>query len=50
MGEGRNMYRVLVERPEGKQSLERPRHRWEDGIRMYLTEMGGGGRDSPGSG
>jgi hypothetical protein len=28
MGEGRNVYRVLVENPEGKRPLERPRCRW----------------------
>jgi hypothetical protein len=28
MGEGRNVYRVLVVKPEGKKLLERPRHRW----------------------
>jgi hypothetical protein len=39
MGEGRNVYRVLVGKPEGKRSLERPRHRWEDGIKMDLREM-----------
>jgi hypothetical protein len=31
MGEGRNVYRVLVGKPEGKRPLERPRRRWEDG-------------------
>jgi hypothetical protein len=51
MGEGRNMYRVLVGKPEGKRRLERPRRRWEDGIKMDLREIGcGGGVDSPGSG
>ena len=28
-------YGVLVEKPEGKRPLERPRHRWEDNIKMY---------------
>jgi hypothetical protein len=28
MGEGRNVYRVLVGKPEGKRPLERPRRRW----------------------
>jgi hypothetical protein len=51
MGEGRNLYRVLVGKPEGKRSLERPRRRSEDGIRMDLREIGwGGGVDSSGSG
>jgi hypothetical protein len=42
MGEGRNVYRVLVGKPEGKRLLERPRRRWEDGIKMDLREIGGG--------
>ena len=36
MGERRDVYRVLVGKPEGKRPLGRPRHRWEDNIRMYL--------------
>jgi hypothetical protein len=40
MGEGRNVYRVLVGKPEGKRPLGRPRRRWEDGIRMDLEEIG----------
>jgi hypothetical protein len=39
MGEGRDVYRVLVGRPEGKSPLERPRHRWEDNIQMDLKEI-----------
>jgi hypothetical protein len=50
MGEGRNVYSVLVGKPEGKRPLERPRRRWEDGIKMDLREIGWGGVDSPGSG
>jgi hypothetical protein len=51
MGEGRNLYRVLVGKPEGKRPLGRPRRRWEDGIRMDLEEIGWGcGVDSTGSG
>jgi hypothetical protein len=42
IGEGRNMYRVLVGKPEGKRPLERPRHRWENGIRIGLREIGWG--------
>jgi hypothetical protein len=33
------------EKPEGKRPLERPRRRWEDGIRMDLRETGLGGVD-----
>jgi hypothetical protein len=43
MGEGKNVYRNLVEKPEGKRPLERPRRRWEDGIKMDLREIGCGG-------
>jgi hypothetical protein len=53
MGEGRNVYRVLVGKPERKRPLGRPRRRSEDGIRMDLRESGWGGGcgvDSPGSG
>jgi hypothetical protein len=40
MGEGRGAYRVLVGRPKGKRPLGRPRHRWEDNIKMDLRETG----------
>jgi hypothetical protein len=43
MGEGRNMYRILVGKPEGKRPLERPRHRWKDGIKMDFKDTGWGG-------
>jgi hypothetical protein len=43
MEEGRNVYRVLVGKPEGKRPLGRPRRRWEDGIKMDLRETGWGG-------
>jgi hypothetical protein len=43
MGEGRKVYRVLVGKPEGKRPLERPRRRWEDGIRMDHKKSGWGG-------
>jgi hypothetical protein len=42
MGEGRNVYRILVGKPEGKRPLERPRRRWEDGIKMDLRGIGWG--------
>jgi hypothetical protein len=42
MGEGRNVYRVLVGKPEGKRPLGRPRRRWEDGVKMDLREIGWG--------
>jgi hypothetical protein len=52
MGEERKVYKVLVGKPKGKRPLERPRHRWEDGIRKDLKEtgLGGCGLDSTGSG
>ena len=34
MEQSRNAYRFLVGKPEGKRSLRRPRHRWEDNIKM----------------
>ena len=40
VGESRGAYRVLVEKPEGKRPLEKPRHRWEDNIKMDLQEVG----------
>jgi hypothetical protein len=40
VGEGRNVYTVLVGNPKGKRPLERPRRRWEDGIKMVLQEIG----------
>jgi len=43
MGEGRGEYRVLVGKPGGKRPLERPRHRWEDSIKMDLEEVACGG-------
>jgi hypothetical protein len=38
MGEGRGVYRVFVGKPEGKKSLEGPRRRWEDNIKMDLQK------------
>jgi hypothetical protein len=40
MGEERKVYKVFVEKPEGKRPLGRPRRRWEYWIRMYLREIG----------
>jgi hypothetical protein len=39
MGMERNSYRILVGKPEEKSPLGRPRHRWEDNIRMDLREI-----------
>ena len=38
----RGLYRVLVGKPEEERSLRRPRHRWEDNIKMDLQEVGCG--------
>jgi hypothetical protein len=40
MGEKRNVYRLLVGKPEGKKPLGRPRHRWIDNIKMEFLEIG----------
>jgi hypothetical protein len=40
MGEKRDMCRLLVEKPEGRRPLGRPRRRWLDNIRLDLLEMG----------
>ena len=45
MGERRGVFRVLVEKPEGKRPFGRPRRRWEDNIKMYLLKVGCGGMD-----
>jgi hypothetical protein len=42
MGEERNVYRIVMEKPEGKRPLERPRRRWGDGTRLDLREIGWG--------
>jgi hypothetical protein len=39
MGEEREVYRILVGKPEGKRPLGRPRRRWEEGLRMELREI-----------
>jgi hypothetical protein len=39
MGEMRNANKSLVEKPEEKRSLRRPRRRWEDNIKMDLREI-----------
>jgi hypothetical protein len=39
MGENRNAYTLLVEEPEGKRPLGRPRRRWVNNIRMDLVQV-----------
>jgi hypothetical protein len=45
MGEVRGTYNILVGRPEGRRPLGRPRHRWDDNIKMDLREIGFGDVD-----
>jgi hypothetical protein len=45
MKEMRNVYKILVEKSEGKTLLGRPRCRWENNIEMYLKEIGWKGVD-----
>jgi len=45
MGERRSVYQVLVGKSEGKRPLGRPRHRWEDNIKIDLQEVECGGMD-----
>jgi len=45
MGEWRDVYRVLVGKPEGKRPLGRPMRRWENNIKMELQDVGCGGMD-----
>jgi hypothetical protein len=42
MGEGRNVYRVLEGKHEGERPFGRSMHRKEDGIKMYLRDIGWG--------
>ena len=39
---GRGVHKVSVRKPEGKRSLGRSRHTWEDNIKMDLQEVGRG--------
>ena len=45
MGEGRDVCRFLMGKPEGRRPLGRPRRRWEDNIKMDLQEVRCGGID-----
>jgi hypothetical protein len=45
MGEKRNEYRILVEKPEGKTPQGRPSRRWVDNIKIDLREIGWDGMD-----
>jgi hypothetical protein len=41
----RNAYKILVGKPEGKRPVGRPRHKWEDNIKIYVGEIGWEGVD-----
>jgi hypothetical protein len=43
MGPKRDAYRLLVEKPEGRKPLGKPRRRWVDNIRMILYRWDGSG-------
>jgi hypothetical protein len=45
MGDVMGAYNILVERPEGRRQLGRPRRRWADNIKMDLMEIGFGDVD-----
>jgi len=40
MSEMRDLYKILVGKPEWKRPRGRPRRRWEDNVRIYLREIG----------
>jgi hypothetical protein len=39
MGEKKTAYRILVEKPEGKRFLGRPRRRWLNDVKMDLRDI-----------
>jgi hypothetical protein len=41
MGKERGVHRVLMEKPEGKRPLGRPRRRWEDNIKWIFRKLEG---------
>jgi hypothetical protein len=45
MGERGGVYRVLLEKPDGKRPLGRPRGKWEDNIKADLQKVGCGDID-----
>jgi hypothetical protein len=45
LGEERNVYMILLGKPQGKRPLGRPIHRWVDNIEIHLKETGWSGMD-----
>jgi hypothetical protein len=45
-----NVYQILARKPEGNSPLRRPRHRWEDYIKVDLSQTELSGLDSSSSG
>jgi len=45
MGDKKVVYRVLMERSEGKGPLGRTKRRWKDNIKMGIQELGQGVAD-----
>jgi hypothetical protein len=44
MGEKRGAYSFSVGKPEGRRPLGKPRHRWDDNIKVDFPEVESGGR------
>ena len=40
MEEGKNVFKILTDKPVGKRTVGRPRRRWKENIRMDLKEIG----------
>ena len=40
MEDGRSAFKTVTSESTGKRPLGKPRHRWEDNVRMDLTEIG----------
>ena len=44
--EGRSAFKISTDKPTGKRPLGRPKHNWEDNVRMYLKEIAVNTRNS----
>jgi hypothetical protein len=45
MGQKTNAYRILAGNPEEMRALGRPRHWWEENMKVDVREVGWGGMD-----